>query len=101
MSATESAKKNARCANVGGLCSVGGVSSWVRGSNTFWRGSKFPGVGQNILAWDKYFLAGSNLFWRGSFFFYFFLKVGQNLLGVNQNFFGVGQIVRIADLDFL
>ena len=103
MSATESAEKNVRCANVGGLGSVGGVSSWVRGSNTFWRASKnfwrwskYFGVGQIFFGWVKFILA-----WVNFFFFFFFLKVGQNLLDVSQSFFGVGQIVRIADLYFL
>ena len=37
----EFAKKRGWCANVSCMGSVGGIPSWVRGSNFFWFGSKF------------------------------------------------------------
>ena len=53
---------------------MGSVSSVVRASNFFWRGSKC-------------FRGGSNNFWRG-----------PNFFGIGQNVFSGGQIVRKARL---
>ena len=43
------AKKREWCAN------VGGVLSWVRGSNMFGVGQKFVGVGQNVFCVGQIF----------------------------------------------
>ena len=80
----ESAKRHRWCANMGGVGSVGALSSWVHGSKLFWHESKFFRCGSN------FFAVGQIFFWRGSNFF----RLVSIFFGVDEKCFGVGQFLK-------